>query len=168
MLLGFSLLLLSFTARAFAAEPLIFSVPAGPDVTYHHLCSFPVLVHTTGNAIFHVFFDSAGNFSHVIITAPQTTLTFTNTINGKSVWTPSVNMVEEYGNPDGTGTQTLRGLLDHIIVPGQGLIAADVGRVDIVYTFDNSGNIIGAQTVFSSGQQDGIIPNPSILCSVLQ
>src|SRR5258706_605742 len=117
-----------------------------------------------------IFFDSAGNFLRVIITAPQTTLTFTNLDNNKSVSTPSVNMAEQYANPDGTGTATLRGLLDHIIIPGQGLVAADTGRIDTVYTFDNSDNIIGAQTSFVAGQSDGVLtdPNSTILCSVLQ
>ncbi|SRR5260221_3373304 len=170
ILLGLGLFLFSQLApRALAAEPIIQFVPVISDVTFHHLCSFPILLHTKGTAIFHVYFDNAGHFLRVIITSPDTTLTFTNLSNGKSVWTPSVNMVEEYGNPDGTGTQTLRGLLDRIVVPGQGLVAADVGRLDLVFTLDSFGNPIGnPQVTFISGIQDGIIPNPSILCSVLQ
>ncbi len=158
--------LLSFTGTVFASAPLIFTVPPQPDVVYHHVCDFPVLLHSTGTGIFHVFFDGAGNFDHVIITGANVKLTFTNLDNGKSIWTPSVNMVEEYNNPDGTGVQTLRGLLDHIVIPGQGLVTADVGRIDTLYTFDNSGNIIGAQTIFSAGREDNqFVP---AVCTALQ
>ncbi len=152
--------------KAFASAPLIFTMPAQPDVIYHHVCSFPLLLHSDGTGIFHVFFDKNGNFDHVIITAPQTRLTFTNLNTGKSVWTPSVNMVKEYNTSDTTGIQTLRGLLDRIVVPGQGLVSADVGRFDLLFTFDSSGNVTSAQPVFSAGIQDNQFIET--VCSVLQ
>jgi hypothetical protein len=146
-------------------QPLIFSIPPGPDVTVRHLCEFPVLVHGTGWGIVHVYFGEAGDFERLIITEPAVTLTFTNLNTGVSVWTPSVNMIEETANPDGTGTKTLRGLLDHIIVPGEGLVEADVGRIDYLFTFDDQGNIMSEQTVFTAGRQDGEFD--AVLCSVL-
>ena len=129
------------------------------DTFVTNFCGFPMQVRSTGTAIVHLFLE------RVIITAPQTRLTFTNLDSGKTVWTPSVNMVLSEANEDGTGTQSLRGLLWHLIVPGEGLITADVGRLDYRLTFDNNGNIIDEEVVFSAGIQQGqFIPT---LCSVL-
>ena len=128
-------------------------------------CGFPMQVHTTGTGVFHLFLDSNGNFQRLIITAPTTTLTFTNLDTGKSVRTPSVNMVLDQANPDGTGTQSLRGLLWHLVVPGQGLVTADVGRIDWLLTFDDQGNLISQNVVFSAGIQQGQFEQT--LCSVL-
>src|SRR5512143_3251403 len=58
-------------------------------------CSFPMQVETTGTGVFHLFLDSDGNFERVIITEPTMRITFTNLDTGKSIWTPTVNMVEE-------------------------------------------------------------------------
>lgn len=157
------------STRAAARQPLIFTEPAPPDSTHHFCPGFPVMVHTTGHAVFHVFFDQSGNVQRVLITAPDTTITFTNTITGASVWTPSVNIIQQYGNPDGTGTQTYRGLLDRVVVPGQGLVFAEVGRIDWRVTLDDQGNPIAFDEVFSAGQWDNdgnFIPIP-LLCSLL-
>jgi hypothetical protein len=150
---------------AFAKQPLIFDVPAQPDFTIHHSCPFPVLVHSTGHGIFHVFFNNQGAVSDIIITAPDTTLTFTNTTNGHSVSTPSVNMVKQ--SFDGsTLTVSFRGLLDRFVVPGRGLVMADVGRVDTVYTVDSNGNIVSAVQTFASGQQDNGLSDA--ICPLIQ
>ena len=135
------------------------------DTQVSGYCGFPMQLHTTGTGVFHLFLDQNGNFKRIIITAPTTRLTFTNLDNGKSVWTPSVNMVLDQANPDGTGTQSLRGLLWHLVVPGQGLVTADVGRIDWLLTFDSQGNVISQDVVFSAGIQQGVFQQT--LCSVL-
>ena len=99
----------SLVARASGAGPLIIREPVD-DIFTTGYCGFPMEVHTTGTAVVRVFFDEHGNFERALITAPQTRLSFTNLDTGESVWTPSVNMVQETANADGTGTQTLRGL----------------------------------------------------------
>jgi hypothetical protein len=73
-------------------------------------------------------------------------------------------MVEQSQNDDGTRTTTLRGLFWHLIVPGEGLVTADVGRLDILLTMDENGEI-SEQIIFSAGQQEGsFLP---LLCEVL-
>src|SRR5262245_4561026 len=89
----FSLVLTPF--MAFASPPQIVEMPAQPDVTFQNFCPFPVLVHTTGRGVAHVFFNNEGAVRDVIITAPNTTLTFTNVTNGHTISTPSVNMVRQ-------------------------------------------------------------------------
>ena len=151
LLLAFALVL---PVGAKAAEPIIWRQSIDDSFTTGY-CGFPMEVHSTGTAVFHLFLDEAGDFERGIITAPRTRIQFTNLINGLSVWTPSVNMVQETDNHDGTGTKTLRGLFWHLIVPGEGLITADVGRLDILFTLDSDGVPISEEVVFVAGQQDG-------------
>jgi hypothetical protein len=92
-------------------------------------------------------------------------MVFTNLITGEAVWTPSVNMTQEQLNEDGTGTKTLRGLLWHLVVPGEGLVTADVGRIDWLFTFDDQGNVVSEDLVFVAGIQENQLP--PMLCSVL-
>jgi hypothetical protein len=128
-------------------------------------CGFPMEVRTTGTGVFHLFLDETGSFERLIITEPQVRITFTNLETGESVWTPSVNMVMQVLNEDGTGTKTLRGLLWRLVVPGDGLLTADVGRIDFLFTFDDEGNIISEEIVFSAGQQENnFLP---MVCSAL-
>jgi hypothetical protein len=152
------------SVRAVGNGPTIFKEVVD-DTFVTNFCGFPMQVRSTGTAIVHLFLDENGDVQRAIITAPQTRMTFTNLDTGKTVWTPSVNMVLSEANEDGTTTQSLRGLLWHLIVPGEGLITADVGRLDYRLTFDNNGNIIDEEVVFSAGIQEGqFVPT---LCSVL-
>ena len=154
-------------ARASGAGPLIIREAVDDTFTTGY-CGFPMEVHTTGTTMVRVFFDESGNFERALITAPGTRVSFTNLDTGESVWTPSVNMVQETANADGTGTQTLRGLLWHIVVAGEGLVTADVGRIDFHFTFDDQGNIESEEVVFAAGQWPG--PNVffDTLCSILE
>lgn len=155
---------LATSVRAVGSGPIIFKEIAD-DTFVTNFCGFPMQVRSTGTAIVHLFLDANGDFQRVIITAPQTRMTFANLDSGKTVWTPSVNMVISEANEDGTGTQSLRGLLWHLIVPGEGLITADIGRLDYRLTFDNHGDISDEEVVFSAGIQEGqFVPT---LCSVL-
>ena len=134
------------------------------DTFVFRSCGFPIEVRTTGTGVFHIFRDAEGNLERVLITSAAIRFNFTNLLTGESVWTPSVNMVREDFDDDGS-TQTLRGLLWHLVVPGEGLITADVGRIDFRFTVDEEGNVIAQEVVFLAGQQDNqFIPQ---LCSVL-
>jgi hypothetical protein len=164
----FALLLgTGLATRASGAGPLIIRDSVDDTFTTGY-CGFPMQVHTTGDVVVRVFFDESGNFARALITAPETRLQFTNLDTGASVWTPSVNMVQETANADGTGTQTLRGLLWHLVVPGQGLVTADVGRIDFQFTFDEDGNIVTEDVVFAAGQWPGQNVFFDSLCPVLQ
>ena len=69
-------------------------------------------------------------------------------------------------NPDDTTTVSLRGLVDRVVVPGQGLVVADVGHITFLYTFNAQGHVISSQVTFQAGQYNGLFPDP-FLCSVL-
>lgn len=149
---------------ALGGQPVVFKMPVD-DVFVTNYCGFPMRVTTTGSAVIHLFLDDAGNFERVIITEPNVKIAFTNLGTDETVWTPSVNMVTEQANEDGTGTQTLRGLLDHLVVPHEGLITADAGRIDFLFTFDDAGNVTNVDVVFLAGQQDNVFVDT--VCSVL-
>src|SRR5687767_1650532 len=83
----------SLTARA-GGGPLIIRESVD-DVFTTGYCGFPMEVRTTGTAMVRVFFDDSANFDRALITAPETRLRFTNLDTGESIWTPSVNMVQE-------------------------------------------------------------------------
>jgi hypothetical protein len=136
-----------------AGGPLILQLPID-DVFVTQMCGYPLEIRSTGTAIIHVFPTELWD-ERVIITAPQTRLQFTNLSTGESIWTPSVNMVMQIPHEDGTGTKTLRGLLWRLVLPGEGLITADAGRIDFLFTFDDEGNIVSEEMIFSAGQQNG-------------
>jgi hypothetical protein len=147
----------SASARA-AGGPVIIRMPVD-DVAVANFCGFPLELRTTGTAFVHLFLDDEGAFERVLITAPETRLTFTNLNTGASIWTPSVNMVQQSLNDDGTGTTTLRGLFWRLVVPGEGLITADVGRLDFLVTFDEEGNVTSEEVVFVAGiQENAFLP----------
>jgi hypothetical protein len=145
------------TASPSAAEPQkpqIFRFPIDDLAVTQGLCGFAVSIHTTGTAVVHVFPTDLWD-ERVIITAPSTRLTLTNIATGESVWTPSVNMVMQLPHEDGTGTKSLRGLFWRLVIPGRGLVAADVGKLDVLFTFNEAGEIVSEEVVFTAGQQDG-------------
>jgi len=127
-------------------------------------CGFPMEIYTTGTAMVHLWLDDNGEFEQVLITAPATFLTFTNLDTGESVWTPSVNMVMQEVYTENSRIATYRGLFWHLIVPGDGLITADAGRLDLLLTLNPDGTI-SAETVFSAGLQEGQFLD--LVCSVL-
>ena len=141
-----------------AGGPVIIRMPVD-DVAVANFCGFPLEMRTTGTVFVHLFLDEEGSFDRVLITAPATRLTFTNLNTGESIWTPSVNMVQQSLNDDGTGTTTLRGLFWRLVLPGEGLITADVGRLDLLFTFDEEGNVTSEEVVFVAGiQKNAFLP----------
>jgi hypothetical protein len=153
----------ALASAAQAGQPLILHLPID-DVFVTNACGFPLEVRTSGTAVIHVFPTELWD-ERVIITAPETRLTFTNLDTAASIWTPSVNMVMQIPHEDGTGTKTLRGLLWRLVLPGEGLITADVGRIDFLFTFNEAGEIVSEELTFSAGQQDGAFL--AQMCSVL-
>jgi hypothetical protein len=151
-------------AAAPAEPPTILRLTIDDEFVTQALCGFPLHVRTTGTAVVHLFATDLFD-ERVIITAPQTRLVFTNLLTGESVWSPSVNMVAQLPQEDGTGIKSLRGLLWRLVVPGMGLVTADVGKIDLRFTFDEAGEIVSEEVIFSAGQQEGdFLPQ---ICSVL-
>ena len=159
-----TLLALALPLAGHSAAPTIFHLSTD-DTFIDTSCGFPLEVITEGTAVVHLYLDEAGAFERAIITAPQTRLTFTNLSNGESVWTPSVNMVTEAQIDADSGTSSLRGLFWHLILPGEGLITADVGRLDLLFTRHADGSFT-EEVFFSAGKQEGAFL--FLLCDALR
>jgi hypothetical protein len=118
-------------------------------------CAFPVEVHITGTLVTNVTPQGT------IEAFPTFRVTFTNLDTGASISSPSPVVARTVSNDDGTATVYATGLAGHLIVPGEGLITVDVGR--LVFITDETGEPIG-EPAFIAGQFEGVFP---ALCDVL-
>jgi hypothetical protein len=145
-------------APAEAAGPFILKVPVDFTDTFNG-CGFTIVHHTEGFFTIHVFFDRNGN-PRMEIDTLSLKETLTNPATGVSLFTPDVEADIGTFQQDGSSTLAVVGLLGHIVIKGQGEIAAQVGR--IVFKLDAAGNLIGV--VFEAGQRDDFVP---AVCSAL-
>jgi hypothetical protein len=103
------------------------------------------------------YFDTSGTLVKEIdtITGGPFTLTVINPASGKTAITRSQTVVGIFTfNPDGSiNTEAANGIVFHFILPGTGVIAADVGSVVV----DSEGNIvrIGGPHQFLTGDLAG-------------
>jgi hypothetical protein len=134
------------------------------DVTLNGDCSFPMEIDAFADGVIHRHYDATGQLVKTLITTPQGRMTFKNLNTGKSVWTPTVGVFVSKTNPDGSLTFGWSGIHARIVVPGQGLVLADLGRVEWTLKFDGSGNVTSFK-LSRSGVQDGVVP--ARLCDVL-
>ena len=148
--------LFALQSRVHAAPPLIqrFDI-SRTQVT--HICgpAFPVTISRTGIVKVETFFDQSGNPTRVHISVSAAFLS----ISGNGVTLTSATPFPETIDLS-TGTDTRVGLEFHVVVPGQGIILAYVGRV----VFDAQGNI-----TFEAGQfPDNYFEDDTpLICSVL-
>jgi hypothetical protein len=141
-----------------AAKPFILKVPVDFTNTFSE-CGFTIVHQIEGSFTVHVFFDKNGDPAFEIDTFALKE-TFTNPANGMSISTPSVGPDIITFHKDGSVTSAAIGLLSHVVLKGQGEIAAQVGK--IVATFDAAGNFTGI--AFEAGKYDELLP---AICAVL-
>jgi hypothetical protein len=135
LLIGFMVLLtLVIAPPAFAAPPQVtilnIDVTINPDPVFSPACGFPVETQFVGKVKLALHVDNAGKPVFEIDTSPGFRTTFTNPANGKSFSTPNVTMnITTFTQDSTTGTITLHGLNYRIVVPGQGVVFLQTGRV---------------------------------------
>jgi hypothetical protein len=116
-------------------------------------CGFTVLHTVVGTVKESGFVDETGTFvvtqarfrlQHTLVGPTGATLTY-----------PDVGVDKVAYNPDGTHTVTSAGILGlRVVVPGEGLVIANVGRLVTTLTFDpETGEVVGAVTDFEAGQR---------------
>jgi hypothetical protein len=135
-----------------ATKPLILKIPVDFSDTFND-CGFTIVHNTEGFFTVHVFFDTNG-IPKIEIDTFVLKETLTNPATGISLFTPDVEADIGTFQQDGSSTLAVVGLLGHIVIKGQGTIAAQVGR--IVFKLDPAGNLIGV--VFEAGQRDDFVP----------
>ncbi len=156
--LVFALTMLAISPTT-AATPIILKVPVDFTSTFNG-CAFPVVDHVEGSVTVHIFFDNNGD-PKFEIDSYAFKETWTNPANGMSLSTTDAGPTIVTIHQDGSQTQALLGLVTHVIVKGQGQIAAQVGK--IVFTLDANGNLTG--TAFVAGKYDDLVP---AICAALQ
>ncbi len=139
------------SALAAALAPEQFRVPVDQIQTLS-VCGFPVLRHDEGTLIFQDSFDENGNVLWENAIFSNWRITFINPANNKSV--ASIRAYDErfVSYEDGSFRTMSAGLVAQLVVPGQGLVAANVGVIKVV--FDSSGNLV---SVLIAGEHDGAI-----------
>jgi len=145
-------------APAEAAKPFILKVPVDFTDTFDD-CGFTIVHHVQGSFTIHGFVDKNGNPKTEIDTFALKE-SFTNPDNGMSFSTPDVGPDIISFKSDGSTTVANIGLLSHVVLKGQGEIAAVVGK--IMFTFDASGNFTGI--AFEAGKHDELLP---AICAAL-
>jgi len=145
-------------APAEAAKPFIMKIPLDVIDTFSD-CGFQVVHHTEGFFTVHVFFDTNGNPRMEIDTFALKE-SYTNPANGISLSTRDVGPDIVTFQQDGSFTRASIGLISHIVVKGQGEIAAQVGK--IVFTFDANGDFTGV--AFEAGKHGPLLP---AICAAL-
>jgi hypothetical protein len=103
-------------------------------------CGFDILLRTKGTIRITEFRDRDGELRRSLTVYPGLTYTFTNQATGKSITSVSPDPEHVTFNPDGSFTMTVTGLIMHWVVPGQGVLGADAGR--LVMTIDANGELI--------------------------
>ena len=130
-------------AAAAAAAPAsgtttqVFRVPVDASSTVS-VCGFPVVRRDTGTLVFVDRFDEQGNvvFENAIFSG--WTITFTNPATGASI-SSTRGYVEQFVQyRDGTFLAMSAGLVSGLVVPGEGLVAANVGVIRVLFDADGA------------------------------
>jgi hypothetical protein len=150
------LLLMSLIALFAAAStsPVLAAPPTTEQVTDvfdvpESACGFPIEGTFEATIKTSTFVDKNGNVVKTIERFLHATLTFINVETGASLTGKSAGPLITRGD-----TQTATGINARFVVPGQGIVAAQVGRLVFV----------GDELVLERGQNDELFPT---LCSVL-
>lgn len=135
-------------------------VASAPDQMVIHVnrttvlgvCGFPILRHDLGNVRFQDHDDQDGNFVFENAIATRYTITFTNPDNGKSLTSRRAYNERFLQYDDGTFKVVSVGLVANLVVPGEGLVAANVGN--ITSTFDEFGELLDIQITGDARRSD--------------
>jgi hypothetical protein len=91
------------------------------------------------------------------------THTFTNPDTGESLTSPDVGADLFMIRPDGSGILAILGIVARVVVPGEGMVAAEIGRVELVFTDPNDTE----PDVTVSGIHSGFDAVEEALCAAL-
>ncbi len=130
------------TTVAAALAPAVGAAAATPQFFVIHVddtfvsrtsedCGFEILLHLQGTyrGVDHV--DNDGDLVRSLETYPNFTYTFINAETGVSVTSHSPDPGHYTWNGDGSFSLQVTGLVMHLVVPGQGMVAGQAGRFTI-------------------------------------
>ena len=144
-----------------AAGPVIFTVPLD-EVSTFEACSFPVESHITGAIRVHDFVDE-GNLVREIANY-HLKISYTNSLTGESVTFPSTGPNILQVNPDNSANLLAIGLLARIVVPGQGLLAVQAGKLSLFFTDPSDQD---PDVLFEAGPHDENTAVDAAICQAI-
>jgi hypothetical protein len=121
----------------------------GPAPGASALCGFPIERDINGVLIQTTFFDKAGNPTRFLEVAPGFKVTFINPANGNTVSYPNVFSQHVTFNADGSVDVAFAGLIIRLIIPGEGNVTLDAGRLLLNISAD------GVETVVQESGPSG-------------
>lgn len=158
VVLTFALGLLTLSSVA-AAPPQFFVFEIDETRTFGRCDGFKIIEQVTG--IMKIVRRDTEDEGFINVVQHRLRVTYTNLATGESVSTPHVGLGKVLANIDGIHTFIDAGLRSRIVVPGEGLIVANAGRIVIVITGPDEGD---ERIDFQAGPQGELLP---ALCTVL-
>ncbi len=116
----------------------------GPATESSERCGFDILLHTEGTVRIEDFDGRDGVPVRSLVTFPGLTYTWINAATQTSVTSVSPAPEHYTWNADGSFTMVVTGLIMHWVVPGEGVLGADAGR--LVVTVGADGTVTEEQT----------------------
>ena len=151
------LTLIPFTS-AFAAKPVIFTIQVDDTFESGTCDGFTVIEHVEGTIKISTHFDQDGNFTMELIRF-SLRHTYTNSETGETLFSPDVGIDKVTVHQDGAVTIAVIGIVTRIVVPGEGLVFAHLGRI----VFD----AFTGEVIFEAGRHDDLANLLPVLCSAL-
>jgi hypothetical protein len=158
LLVSLALLLAVWASPAVAAKPEFEVIDVNDFGVLGDCDGFQVLQEVTGTI--KISHRTTANGTEIQISRYSLRETYTNSETGESVSTPDVGIDKLTINPDGSATLVVIGLLNRIVIPGEGLIVANAGRLVFFFTGPNE----EPDVVFEAGPSGDLLP---ALCTVL-
>ena len=157
---------LALSATAAAARPVIDTIVVDETVPAAIQCDgFALDVSAQGRIKVRTFLEDGQVVREVATIALRRTAT--NPETGESMWTPDVGVDIFRPEEDGSGTLMVMGLVTRLVVPGEGLVFADIGKVTL---FFDSPTDTEPDVLFEAGRHDenenGAVVD-AILCEAL-
>jgi hypothetical protein len=167
---NFSLLFASMLALLIAFAPATSSLAAASPPEHFRVdvdqtqvlstCGYPIVRHDVGTLIFQDAFDSNGNIVWENAIFSNWHITFTNLANSKSITSVRAYNERFVQYEDGSFKAMSAGLVAHLVIPGEGDVAANVGVISVI--FDASGQPV---SIVIGGEHDG--PVAQVVCPYL-
>ena len=152
------LLSLVLVTSVLAAKPDSFTIPVDDMLVLGDCGGFELIEHIEGTVKVSIHFDQDGNFA-MELARFGLHHTYTNSVTGESLRSPDAGIDKITVNEDGSGTVAVIGIVGRIVVPGEGLVFAHLGR--IVFDLDTG------EVLFEAGRHDDFGELFPLLCTAL-
>lgn len=152
------LLSLTLITSARAAKPEMITIPVDETNVFGECDGFAVIEHVEGTVKISTHVDQEGNLVMELVRF-SLRHTYSNSETGESLSTPDAGIDKVTVNDDGSGTVAVIGIVGRIVVPGEGLVFAHLGR--IVFDLDTG------EVLFEAGPHEDFANLLPTLCAAL-